>query len=64
MATIVSGTMSTTDRTPTPESNSIEVIHNPEDDTLTFLADNETKGSLSPTEWITVSTEDLVELTG
>lgn len=53
--------MSTTSGTTTDDR--IDVIPNEEDGTVTYVADLD-GDAVPPTEWITVATEDLVDLAG
>lgn len=54
--------MSTTARDTTADR--IEVVPNEEEGTITFVADLGGNDTEPPTEWITVGTEDLLDLKG
>lgn len=54
--------MSTTDRTPSSDRGPIELIHNEEEGTVTFVPAPRDEIALPATEWITVDAGDLVDV--
>ena len=54
--------MSTIDRVSESETEGIEVVPNDEQGTVTFVADLEEEATAPPTEWITIATDDTVDL--
>jgi hypothetical protein len=54
--------MSTPHRPPTDKPNPIDVIPNEDDGTVTFVAGERTRDD-PPTRWITIASEDVVDVT-
>jgi hypothetical protein len=54
--------MSATDHPTAHTSDRIELVPNDEQGTVTFVADLDEDDTTPPTEWITVASEDTVDL--
>jgi hypothetical protein len=54
--------MSTPHRPPTDAPNPIDVIPNEDEGTVTFVADDEQDREDPPTRWITIASEDVVDV--
>lgn len=55
--------MSTPHRPPTDAPSPIDVIQNEDEGTVTFVADEERDHQDPPTQWITIASEDVVDVT-
>ena len=53
--------MSTPYHPPAAEHHPIEVLHNDDEGTVTFVADRD-DGPGTPTEWITIANEDAADV--
>jgi len=54
--------MSTIDRISEHDSDGIEIVPNDDEGTITFVADLKEEATAPPTEWITIATDDSVDL--
>lgn len=54
--------MSAPDRITDPERYTIELLHDEASGTVTFAASPRGESTVSPTRWITVATDDLVDV--